>query len=181
MLESTRTSTPVPLNYHKNATDLTMQRCALNASGPGSSGRKRKAQNHSNANHSDGDASSPSKLLQQHSNAMHSRQCDYLNSNTNGGAGYSATSFNNGQSHHHHQPASSSSGNSAAGPKPSSNAIDEYGVFGEYVAITIRKLKTSKAKIVVKHLINNLLYEAELGKYDQGIPSCKEPPELYKM
>ncbi|XP_037939281.1 uncharacterized protein LOC119672335 isoform X1 [Teleopsis dalmanni] len=58
---------------------------------------------------------------------------------------------------------------------------DEYGVFGEYVAITIRKLKSSKSKIVVKHLINNLLYEAEMGKYDQGIPSTREPPQLYKM
>ncbi|XP_062129963.1 GATA zinc finger domain-containing protein 7 [Drosophila sulfurigaster albostrigata] len=63
----------------------------------------------------------------------------------------------------------------------SSNHVDEYGVFGEYVAITIRKLKTSKSKIVVKHLINNLLYEAELGKYDQGMPASKEPPQLYKM
>ncbi|XP_034482146.1 probable basic-leucine zipper transcription factor E isoform X2 [Drosophila innubila] len=62
-----------------------------------------------------------------------------------------------------------------------SNHVDEYGVFGEYVAITIRKLKTSKSKIVVKHLINNLLYEAELGKYDQGMPASKEPPQLYKM
>jgi len=59
--------------------------------------------------------------------------------------------------------------------------VDEYGVFGEYVAITIRKLKTSKSKIVVKHLINNLLYEAELGKYDQGMPASKEPPQLYNM
>ncbi|KAH8340346.1 hypothetical protein KR074_004768 [Drosophila pseudoananassae] len=63
----------------------------------------------------------------------------------------------------------------------SANHVDEYGVFGEYVAITIRKLKTSKSKIVVKHLINNLLYEAELGKYDHGIPATKEPPQLYKM
>ncbi|XP_034658528.1 uncharacterized protein LOC117895174 [Drosophila subobscura] len=63
----------------------------------------------------------------------------------------------------------------------SANHADEYGVFGEYVAITIRKLKTSKSKIAVKHLINNLLYEAELGAYDQGIPSTKEPPQLYKM
>ncbi|XP_030080595.1 GATA zinc finger domain-containing protein 7 [Drosophila hydei] len=62
-----------------------------------------------------------------------------------------------------------------------SSHVDEYGVFGEYVAITIRKLKTSKSKIVVKHLINNLLYEAELGKYDQGMPASKEPPQLYKM
>ncbi|KAH8269975.1 hypothetical protein KR018_001276 [Drosophila ironensis] len=63
----------------------------------------------------------------------------------------------------------------------SANHVDEYGVFGEYVAITIRKLKTSKSKIVVKHLINNLLYEAELGKYDHGMPATKEPPQLYKM
>ncbi|KAH8379529.1 hypothetical protein KR009_005437 [Drosophila setifemur] len=87
---------------------------------------------------------------------------------------------------------SSSSNNSATPPKPlnggvgigsglSANHVDEYGVFGEYVAITIRKLKTSKSKIVVKHLINNLLYEAELGKYDHGMPSSKEPPQLYKM
>ncbi|KAH8322945.1 hypothetical protein KR059_011694 [Drosophila kikkawai] len=80
---------------------------------------------------------------------------------------------------------SSSSNSNATPPKPinglSSNHVDEYGVFGEYVAITIRKLKTSKSKIVVKHLINNLLYEAELGKYDQGMPASKEPPQLYKM
>ncbi|XP_068148675.1 uncharacterized protein Dyro isoform X2 [Drosophila tropicalis] len=68
---------------------------------------------------------------------------------------------------------------SATPIKPSH--IDEYGIFGEYVAITIRKLKTTKSKIVVKHLINNLLYEAELGKYDHGIPASKEPPQLYKM
>ncbi|KAH8296434.1 hypothetical protein KR054_005998 [Drosophila jambulina] len=80
---------------------------------------------------------------------------------------------------------SSSSNSNATPSKPinglSSNHVDEYGVFGEYVAITIRKLKTSKSKIVVKHLINNLLYEAELGKYDQGMPASKEPPQLYKM
>ncbi|KAH8264879.1 hypothetical protein KR038_006660 [Drosophila bunnanda] len=78
-----------------------------------------------------------------------------------------------------------SSSLNATPPKPinglSTNHVDEYGVFGEYVAITIRKLKTSKSKIVVKHLINNLLYEAELGKYDQGMPASKEPPQLYKM
>nr|XP_017005977.2 signal transducer and activator of transcription C isoform X2 [Drosophila takahashii] len=83
---------------------------------------------------------------------------------------------------------SSSSNSGTTPPKPligggglSANHVDEYGVFGEYVAITIRKLKTSKSKIVVKHLINNLLYEAELGKYDQGMPASKEPPQLYNM
>ncbi|XP_037719476.1 homeobox protein cut [Drosophila subpulchrella] len=83
---------------------------------------------------------------------------------------------------------SSGSNSNTTPPKPligggglSANHVDEYGVFGEYVAITIRKLKTSKSKIVVKHLINNLLYEAELGKYDQGMPASKEPPQLYNM
>ncbi|XP_075159389.1 dpt-YFP repressor by overexpression isoform X2 [Haematobia irritans] len=221
MLESTRTSTPVPLNYHKNATDLTMHRNVggntsngngnINGTsimgnsavgGPGTgNNRKRKAQNHSNANlhHNSlesGDAPSPSKLQhhqQQHSNlALHTRQCDYLSNIISGGAGFSSNLFNGNSNNH---PASSSSGlggssvstivGGAGGgghtSKSSSTPMDEYGVFGEYVAITIRKLKTSKAKIVVKHLINNLLYEAEMGKYDQGISSCKEPPELYKM
>ncbi|KAM7358646.1 dpt-YFP repressor by overexpression [Cochliomyia hominivorax] len=255
MLESTRTSTPVPLNYHKNATDLTINRSGNNNSNNnnniannmnlggvnstrsimnhGSSGlvgsRKRKAQMHSNIKHND-DAPSPSKLhqkqIQQHSNVIHSRQCDYLNHNNNDnsnnnnnininnkhnivenvaiaadvdddigdeddddGVTYS-TSFShlqttlmnnnsNSSNINNQQPTTSKTNNN--NNNNNNNPIDEYGVFGEYVAITIRKLKTSKAKIVVKHLINNLLYEAELGKYDQGISSCKEPPELYKM
>ncbi|XP_065359595.1 GATA zinc finger domain-containing protein 7 isoform X2 [Calliphora vicina] len=232
MLESTRTSTPVPLNYHKNATDLTMNRSntanmshgsgivnnpasvAING-GTGTVGsRKRKAQMHSNVNHNE-DAPSPSKLhqkQQQHSNAIiHSRQCDYLNSNNSNninnnqspddnadddddddgdddeddGAGYS-TSFSHLQTtlinnNSTNNPTTSNNNKTNSNNNCTNNPIDEYGVFGEYVAITIRKLKTSKAKIVVKHLINNLLYEAEMGKYDQGISSCKEPPELYKM
>lgn len=56
---------------------------------------------------------------------------------------------------------------------------DEFGVFGEYVGITIRKLKTTKARVVIKHLINNLLYDAEMGRYDYGIPTSREPPHLY--
>lgn len=252
MLESTRTSTPVPLNYHKNITDLTTSKSnTVSSNNPiignmsrsnvnGVTGsRKRKLQTHSNINlnHSSEDAPSPSKihhkqvqqqqqLQMQHSNAIHSRQCDYLNSNNHNvninninsnqshhdnnnstannehvvdnedddddGAGYS-TSFSHLQTTHINAGINSNgngNGNTSSishncklnnGSSNSSAPIDEYGVFGEYVAITIRKLKTSKAKIVVKHLINNLLYEAEMGKYDQGISSCKEPPELYKM
>ncbi|XP_033149509.1 protein kinase 4 isoform X2 [Drosophila busckii] len=101
------------------------------------------------------------------------------NSSSNGNNHLSSTSLEL------HALSSSSSGNSSMSLKPnnnlSANHVDEYGVFGEYVAITIRKLKTAKSKIVVKHLINNLLYEAELGKYDQGMPASKEPPQLYKM
>lgn len=232
MLESTRTSTPVPLNYHKNITDLTTSKSNTssivtptitnisrsNVNGVTGS-RKRKLQ----MNRNNEDAHSPSKLLQkqlQHSNAIHSRHSDYLNSNNHNinisnqnhndhnastanianvedneddddddEADYSTsfshlqtTLINAGNSNNNNNNLTSShnckinnSGSNSTTP------IDEYGVFGEYVAITIRKLKTSKAKIVVKHLINNLLYEAEMGKYDQGISSCKEPPELYKM
>jgi len=43
---------------------------------------------------------------------------------------------------------------------------DEYHVFGEHVGYKIRKLRTIYAKSTVEYLINNILYEAETGKYD---------------
>lgn len=43
---------------------------------------------------------------------------------------------------------------------------DEYHVFGEHVGYKIRKLPTDYAKSTVEYLINNILYEAETGKYD---------------
>lgn len=61
-----------------------------------------------------------------------------------------------------------------------SNQRDEYSVFGEYVGMTIRHLHNDTAKIVVKHYINNLLFEAEMGKYDNGILASKTPPNLYQ-
>ncbi|XP_055856298.1 uncharacterized protein LOC129919450 [Episyrphus balteatus] len=61
----------------------------------------------------------------------------------------------------------------------SMESSDEFGVFGEYVGITIRRLKSSKAQVVIKHLINNLLFDAEMGRYDYGIPTTREPPHLY--
>ncbi|XP_017133919.1 mediator of RNA polymerase II transcription subunit 2 [Drosophila elegans] len=142
---------------------------------------------------------------QQHSSNMaHKRDRDRDlstsngNSNTNCNNNNSNNNNNNSSSHNASNISmdptatssncSSSSNSGATPPKLligggglSVNHVDEYGVFGEYVAITIRKLKTSKSKIVVKHLINNLLYEAELGKYDHGMPASKEPPQLYNM
>ncbi|XP_017060031.1 homeobox protein cut [Drosophila ficusphila] len=136
---------------------------------------------------------------QQHSSNMaqkRDRDRDLSTSNGNGNSNGSNSS-NNNASHTSNislDPAATSSNcssNSNSGATPpktmmggsglSANHVDEYGVFGEYVAITIRKLKTPKSKIVVKHLINNLLYEAELGKYDHGMPASKEPPQLYNM
>ncbi|XP_026832450.1 transcription factor mef2A isoform X2 [Drosophila erecta] len=144
---------------------------------------------------------------QQHSSNMalkRDRDRDLSTSNGNGNSNSNSNSSNTNNNTSLDPTAtssncSSSSNNSGATPpKPligggsggggggsggglSANHVDEYGVFGEYVAITIRKLKTSKSKIVVKHLINNLLYEAELGKYDHGMPASKEPPQLYNM
>ncbi|EDW94112.1 homeobox protein cut isoform X1 [Drosophila yakuba] len=136
---------------------------------------------------------------QQHSSNMaqkRDRDRDLSTSNGNGnGNSSNSNSSNTNNNNTSLDPtatssncSSSSNNSSATPPKPligggglSANHVDEYGVFGEYVAITIRKLKTSKSKIVVKHLINNLLYEAELGKYDHGMPASKEPPQLYNM
>lgn len=43
---------------------------------------------------------------------------------------------------------------------------DDCQIFGEYVASKIRRLRTEYAKNTVQHLINNILYDAFLGKYD---------------
>lgn len=45
-------------------------------------------------------------------------------------------------------------------------AKDEYTLFGEQVAIKLRKLSDNKAKATVQHVINTVLWQAELGKYD---------------
>lgn len=44
--------------------------------------------------------------------------------------------------------------------------VDEYTLFGEQIAFKLRTLKTDYARITVQHHINNLIYEAQLGKYD---------------
>lgn len=43
---------------------------------------------------------------------------------------------------------------------------DEYTLFGEQVALKIRKLTTPYAKFTVQNIINNTLFEAETGKFD---------------
>ena len=49
---------------------------------------------------------------------------------------------------------------------------DEYDIFGEQVACKLRKL-SNYSKLSAQHIINNVLLEAELGKYDErpSIPS----------
>lgn len=47
---------------------------------------------------------------------------------------------------------------------------DEFTVFGEQVSLTLRNLSSRKAKIIAQHKINNILFEAQMGKYDLGDP-----------
>ena len=70
------------------------------------------------------------------------------------------------------------------------NALkDQYAAFGEKVGMRIRDLPSSDAKKIVKHLISNILFEAEVGKYDNSnsfptaysqpyyhIPHFSQPP-----
>lgn len=42
---------------------------------------------------------------------------------------------------------------------------DEHSTYGEYVANEIRKLQPT-AQTIVKHLINNILFDAAMGKYN---------------
>lgn len=44
---------------------------------------------------------------------------------------------------------------------------DEYQIYGEHVACKIKKLSTPYAQNTVQHLINTILYEAEMGKYNE--------------
>ncbi|KAG5878005.1 hypothetical protein JTB14_010747 [Gonioctena quinquepunctata] len=47
------------------------------------------------------------------------------------------------------------------------NALkDQYTASGDQVGMRIRDLPTLNAKQIVKHLISNILFEAEMGKYD---------------
>lgn len=47
-----------------------------------------------------------------------------------------------------------------------SGGRDEFNIFGEHIANKIRKLSSTHAQNTVQHLISNLLYEAELGKFN---------------
>lgn len=56
--------------------------------------------------------------------------------------------------------------------KRNEKQIDDFDVFGDIVARKLRGLRTHYAQCTVQHLINNLLYDGELGKYDS-------PPQPY--
>lgn len=43
---------------------------------------------------------------------------------------------------------------------------DEYHIYGELVGHKIRSLSTDFAKLTAQQMINNILFDAQLGKYD---------------
>nr|XP_012217425.1 PREDICTED: uncharacterized protein LOC105669192 isoform X4 [Linepithema humile] len=43
---------------------------------------------------------------------------------------------------------------------------DEFTVFAEHVAIRLKNITDVRARLVAQHQINNILFEAEMGKYN---------------
>ncbi|XP_011158184.1 transcription factor Adf-1 [Solenopsis invicta] len=55
---------------------------------------------------------------------------------------------------------------------------DETETYGEYVALTLKKLD-NYSRIMAKHYINEILIEAELGKYKDSVPQRSSTPTTY--
>ncbi|KAL6268624.1 hypothetical protein P5V15_001758 [Pogonomyrmex californicus] len=51
-------------------------------------------------------------------------------------------------------------------PQEISSDRDEFTVFAEHVAIRLKKITDMRARLVAQHQINNILFEAEIGKYN---------------
>ncbi|XP_011866568.1 PREDICTED: uncharacterized protein LOC105561312 isoform X1 [Vollenhovia emeryi] len=47
-----------------------------------------------------------------------------------------------------------------------SSGRDEFTVFAEHVAIRLKNITDVRARLVAQHQINNILFEAEIGKYN---------------
>ncbi|XP_066600541.1 uncharacterized protein [Prorops nasuta] len=51
-------------------------------------------------------------------------------------------------------------------PQENTSGRDEFAVFAEHVAIRLRNITDRRARLVAQHQINNILFEAEIGKYN---------------
>ncbi|XP_032689480.1 uncharacterized protein LOC116852855 isoform X2 [Odontomachus brunneus] len=51
-------------------------------------------------------------------------------------------------------------------PQEISSCRDEFTVFAEHVAIRLKNITDVRARLVAQHQINNILFEAEMGKYN---------------
>jgi len=47
-----------------------------------------------------------------------------------------------------------------------SSGRDEFTVFAEHVVIRLKNITDVRARLVAQHQINNILFEAEMGKYN---------------
>jgi len=56
---------------------------------------------------------------------------------------------------------------------------DQFSVYGEEVGIRIRDLTSSNAQKITKHAISNILFEAEMGKYDNVTHFQHFNPQFY--
>lgn len=43
---------------------------------------------------------------------------------------------------------------------------DEYTIFGEQIAVKLRKLSSDRVRSIVQYKMNSLMFEAEMGKFD---------------
>lgn len=56
-----------------------------------------------------------------------------------------------------------SSMNSIIANKKVNQERDEFTIFGEHVAVKVRKLSSDRVKNIAQHKINSLIFEAEMG------------------
>lgn len=61
-------------------------------------------------------------------------------------------------------------------PYPTSRALDDWSIYGEHVGNKLRGY-SKKASSIVQHLINNLLFEADMGKYDANPYQLIQPSQ----
>lgn len=52
---------------------------------------------------------------------------------------------------------------------------DDFDAFGDIVTRKLRSLRTHYAQCTIQHLINNLLYDSELEKYDIPLQTFQVP------
>lgn len=59
-----------------------------------------------------------------------------------------------------------------------SSGRDEFTVFAEHVVIRLKNITDVRARLVAQHQINNILFEAEMGKYNMQSSFVSDNPEI---
>lgn len=63
-------------------------------------------------------------------------------------------------------------------PHSTTTASDEWSVFGQHVANKLRGYP-KKTCFIVQHFINDILFDADMGKYDASSSQFVEPPQPF--